>query len=135
MADRQFLESLKIEDNIFELAENCKIGYLIRYYAPCTGCGEHEFPAGIKFCLTDNMRDDAMYMRVIDTDSELANRLAETLREKERTENPVLYERLAGFSFFITELQLKSLPLNFISGSRERCLEIMKLIRQSNKTI
>lgn len=133
MADRQFIESLKIRDNIFELAENCKIGYLIQYCAPCTGCGEHEIPAGIKFCLAGPMRDDAMYMHVIDVDSELANRLAETLREKEKTENPVLYERLAGFSFFITELQLKNLPLNFISGSRERCLEIMKLIRQSNK--
>ncbi len=135
MADRQFIESLKIEDNIFELAENCKMGYLIQYYAPCTGCGEHEIPAGIKFCLTGPMRDDAMYMRVIDTDSELANRLSETLVKKERKENPALCERLAGFSFFITELQLKNLPLNFISGSRERSLEIMELIRQSNKII
>ena len=135
MADRQFLESLKIGDNIFELAENCKMGYLIQYYAPCTGCGEYEIPAGIKFCLTGPMRDDAMYLRVIDTDSELANRLSETLVEKERKENPALCERLAGFSFFITELQLKNLPLNFISGSRERSVKIMELIRQSNKTI
>ena len=133
MADRYFIESLKIGDNIFELAENCKMGYLIQYYAPCTGCGEHEIPAGIKFCLTGPMRDDAMYMRVIDTDSELANRLAEALRGNEKNENPELYERLAGFSFFITEVQLKELPLNFISGSRERCLEVMELIRQSNK--
>ena len=29
MADRKFIESLKIEDNIFELKESCIIGYLI----------------------------------------------------------------------------------------------------------
>lgn len=38
MADRQFMESLKIEENIFELAENCKLEYLVQYYAPFTGC-------------------------------------------------------------------------------------------------
>ncbi len=133
MADRQFIESLKIEENIFELAENCKIEYLVQYYAPFTGCGEYEIPAGIKFRLAGLMRDDAMYMHVIDAESELANRLAKALRENEKNENPELYERLAGFSFFITEVQLKELPLNFISGSRERCLEVMELIRQSNK--
>ena len=34
MADRKFIESLKIEDNIFELKESCIIGYLSHYSAP-----------------------------------------------------------------------------------------------------
>ena len=66
MADIKFIESLNIEDNIFELKENCIIGYLVHYCAPFTGGGEHELPAGIRFCLHGPMRDDAMYMHMID---------------------------------------------------------------------
>ena len=69
MADIKFIESLNIEDNIFELKENCIIGYLVHYCAPFTGGGEHEVPAGIRFCLHGPMRDDAMYMHMIDRDN------------------------------------------------------------------
>jgi hypothetical protein len=39
------------------------------------------------------------------------------------------FTRLQGFSFFITEEQLRTLPLKFRSGSAERLLEIMRKLR------
>lgn len=35
---------------------------------------------------------------------------------------------MAGFSFYITEDEIKTLPLEFVNGSRERLLEIFQLI-------
>lgn len=123
----KFEESLKIEDNIFELKENCIIEYLVHYCAPCTGWNEHEMPAGTKFCLHGIMRDDAMYMHIIDDN---AVELYEILSEKEKRRNPKMSRRLGGFSFFITEKQIEELSIHFISGSKERSLEILKLYRQ-----
>lgn len=131
MADIKFIESLNIEDNIFELQENCIIGYLVHYCAPFTGGGEHEIPAGTRFCLHGPMRDDAMYMHTIDDESDLYR----ILSEKEKSNIPQLSTRLSGFFFYITEEQLSELPIRFISGSRERSLQILKLIRQKNKEI
>lgn len=130
MADIKFIESLNIEDNIFELKENCIIGYLVHYCAPFTGGGEHEVLAGIRFCLHGPMRDDAMYMHMIDDNG---SNLYEILSEKEKNNIPKLSSRLSGFSFYITEEQLAELPIKFISGSRERSLEIFKLIRDKNE--
>ncbi|MBQ7041113.1 MAG: hypothetical protein IJN66_00165 [Muribaculaceae bacterium] len=128
---KKFEESLKIEDNIFELKENCIIEYLVHYFAPCTGWNEHEMPAGTKFCLDGIMRDDAMYMHSIDNDS-IDNDIDfyEILSEKEKRRNPKMSRRLGGFTFFITEKQIEELPIHFISGSKERSLEILKLYRQ-----
>ena len=81
MADIKFIESLNIEDNIFELKESCIIGYLVHYSAPFTGGGEHEIPAGTRFCLHGPMRDDAMYMHIIE---ENGSNLFELLSEKEK---------------------------------------------------
>lgn len=126
MADK-FIESLNIENNIFELTENCTIKYLVNYYCFFTGSGEHEMPAGTKFCLHGLMRDDAMYMHIVEENDD---NLYNLLSEKEKKKIPELAERFAGISFFIAEEQLSVLPLRFISGSRERSLEILKLIRQ-----
>lgn len=130
MADRKFIESLNIEDNVFELKKNSSISYLVQYFAPYTGAGEYEIPAGTKFCMYGPMRDDAMYMDIVgDVDSNLF----EALKEKEKKTIPQLSTRITGFSFYITEEQMEELPLNFISGSRERCLEIFELIRQNDR--
>ena len=129
MADRKFIESLNIEDNVFELMENCVIGYLVHYCAPYTGAGEHEIPAGTKFCIHGPMNGDTMYMHLVEEND---NTLLDVLTEKEQKNIPMLSDRLAGFSFFITEKQMKDLSLKFISGSRERSLEIFELIRKAN---
>ena len=103
MADREFIESLKMEENIFELRENSTISYLVQYFAPYTGAGEHEIPAGTKFCVHGPMRDDAMYMHLVESN----DGLLEVLLEKEKKAIPQLSTRLSGFSFFITEEQMK----------------------------
>lgn len=66
MASIEFIESLNIEDNIFELKKKCVISYLVHYCAPFTGGGEQEIPAGAKFRLYGPMRDDALYMDIVE---------------------------------------------------------------------
>lgn len=125
MADRKFIESLNIEDNVFELKENCTISYLVHYFAPYTGAGEYEIPAGTRFCMYGPMGSDTMYMDVV---GDIDKNLLEALMEREKAAIPHLSTRISGFSFYITRQQMEELPLNFISGSRERCLEIFRLL-------
>ena len=129
MANIKFLKSLNIEDNVFELKENCTISYLVHYYAPFTGGREHVIPAGTRFCMNGPMGSDTMYMDIV---GDMDKNLLEALMEKKNAVIPELSTRISGFSFYITRKQMEKLPLNFISGSRERCLEIIKLIRDKN---
>lgn len=130
MADRKFIESLNIEDNVFELKKNSTISYLVQYFVPYTGAGEYEIPAGTRFCMSGPMGTGTMYMHIV---GEVDSSLREALLEKEKAAIPQLSTRITGFSFYITEEQMEELPLNFISGSRERCLEIFELIRQNDR--
>ena len=125
MAEIKFIESLNIEDNVFELKENCTISYLVHYFAPYTGAGEYEIPAGTRFCMYGPMGSDTMYMDVV---GDIDKNLLEALMEREKAAIPHLCTRISGFSFYITRQQMEELPLNFISGSRERCLEIFRLL-------
>ena len=123
--DSKFIESLNIEDNVFELKENSIISYLVQYFAPYTGAGEYEIPAGTRFCMHGPMGEGTMYMHIV---GEVDSSLREALMEKEKAAIPQLSTRISGFSFYITMQQMRELPLNFISGSRERCLEIFELL-------
>ena len=125
MADRKFIESLNIEDNVFELKKNSTISYLVQYFAPYTGAGEYEILAGTRFCMSGPMGTGTMYMHIV---GEVDSSLREALLEKEKAAIPQLSTRISGFSFYITMKQMRELPLNFISGSRERCLEIFELL-------
>ena len=125
MADKELIESLNIEDNVFELKENSTISYLVQYFAPYTGAGEYEIPAGTRFCMHGPMGKGTMYMHIV---GEVDSSLREALLEKEKAAIPQLSTRISGFSFYITMQQMRELPLNFISGSRERCLEIFELL-------
>ena len=100
MATREQIESMKIDENIFELVEDTELEYLVHFAAPFTG--------GDK----DNNDD-----------------LLEKMREQVKTNYENLFTRLQGFSFFITEEQLQTLPLKFRSGSAERLIEIMCKLR------
>ena len=76
MAEIKFIESLNIEDNVFELKENCTISYLVHYFAPYTGAGEYEIPAGTRFCMYGPMGSDTMYMDIVgEVDSSLREAL------------------------------------------------------------
>ena len=132
MADRKLIESLNIEENIFELKENSTISYLVQYFAPYTGAGEYEIPAGTRFCMHGPMGEGTMYMHIV---GEVDSSLREALMEREKAAIPQLSARISGFSFYITMKQMRELPLNFISGSRERCLEIFELLCPDTETL
>ena len=130
MASRTYIQSLHIEDNIFELACPTKISYHIHFSAPYTGSGEYIMPAGIKFIARSPMSGNALYIDPIERNDNLYNRI----KEHELTRAPKsLRNRMGGFSFYITADELTSFPLGFISGSRERLLEIFVLINNEDK--
>ena len=125
MATREQIEALKIDENIFELAEDTEFEYLIHFAAPFTGSDKCMVPKGIAFAPVGPMRGDALYMNLVEDNDELYKRMAELVK----TNYEQLYSRLQGFSFFITEEQLQTIPLKFHSGSAERLLEIMCKLR------
>jgi hypothetical protein len=74
------------------------------------------------------MRGDALYMHLVDENNE---ELYAKMKAQVKVKYEDLYTRLQGFVFFITEEQLKTLPLKFRSGSAERLLEIMYSLRSA----
>lgn len=129
MATTEYIESLKISENVFELQEDTTICYLSHYAAPYTGGGEIVVPAGMRFAAYGPMRDDALYMDLVGENEELHARMV----EQEKAECSQLANRLMGFSFFITEEEVGKLNLKYVDGSKERLLEIFHLIREANR--
>ena len=127
MATREQIESLRIDENVFELAENAKLEYLVHFAAPFTGADKCVVPKGTVFVPQSPMRGDALYMNLLEEDSNGA--LFKKMDEQVKTNYADLFTRLQGYSFFITEEQLQTLPLKFRSGSAERLLEIMRQLR------
>ena len=82
-------------------------------------------PKGTVFAPHSPMRGDALYMHLIEENDELFKKMDNLVK----TNYEKLYTRLQGFSFFITEEQLNTLPLKFRSGSAERVLDIMRKLR------
>lgn len=126
MATREQIEALKIDENIFELMEDTELGYLVHFAAPFTGSDKCIVPKGTAFAPSSPMRGDALYMKLMDEDNAA---LYKKMEELVKVEYPNLFTRLQGFSFFITEEQLKTLPLKFRTGSAERVIEIMRRLR------
>lgn len=126
MATCEQIEALKIDENIFELMEDTELGYLVHFAAPFTGSDKCIVPKGTAFAPSSPMRGDALYMKLMDEDNAA---LYKKMEELVKVEYPNLFTRLQGFSFFITEEQLKTLPLKFRTGSAERLLEIMRKLR------
>lgn len=125
MATREQIESMKIDENIFELVEDTELEYLVHFAAPFTGCDKCLIPKGTAFAPHSPMRGDTLYMHLVEEDGELFKRMEELVKVNYEQ----LYTRLQGFSFFITEEQLQTLSLKFRSGSAERLLEIMLKLR------
>ena len=126
MATLEQIESMKIDENIFELVEDTELEYLVHFAAPFTGGDKCLVPKGTVFVPQSPMRGDALYMDIVEGDfDELLEKMKELVKKK--YEN--LFTRLQGFSFFITEEQLQTLPLKFRSGSAERLIEIMCKLR------
>ena len=125
MATREQIESLKIDENVFELTEDTELEYLVHFAAPFTGSDKCVIPKGTVFAPHSPMRGDALYMHLVEEDDNTYKRMEELVKVNYEQ----LYTRLQGFSFFITEEQLQMLPLKFRSGSAERLLDIMRKLR------
>jgi len=126
MATQEQIKALKVDENVFELVEDTELEYLVHFAAPFTGADKCAIPKGTAFAPHSPMRGDALYMHLVDGDREALFARMET-QVKDKYED--LFTRLQGFSFFITEEQLKTHPLKFRTGSAERLLEIMCLLR------
>ena len=50
MATREQIEALKIDENVFELAEDAELEYLVHFAAPFTGGDKYMRPKGNCFC-------------------------------------------------------------------------------------
>lgn len=131
MAICEQFNSLKIDENIFELAEDIELEYLVHYAAPYTGGDKCLVPKGTTFVPHSMMRDDAFYIHLAEDDDALYDKMEQQVKEKSSD----LFKILQGFSFFITEEQLNTLPLITHNGSIERLLDIIDKIRKVNKRI
>lgn len=129
MATQEQIEALKIDENIFELTEDTELQYLVHFAAPFTGSDKCLVPQGTAFAPHGPMRADALYMHLVDEVNEGNVELYKKMEELVKDNYENLFTLLQGFSFFISEEQLKTLPLKFRSGSAERLLEIMRSLR------
>ena len=125
MATREQIEALKIDENVFELLEDTELEYLVHFAAPFTGSDKCMIQQGTVFAPHGPMRGDALYIHLVEGNADIYKRMEELVK----VNYAQLYTRLQGFSFFITEEQLETLPLKFRSGSAERLLEIMRKLR------
>ena len=70
MATREYIESLKIDENVFEVAEDTELEYLVHFAAPFTGGDKCIVPQGTVFAPHGPMRDDALYMHLVEDNNE-----------------------------------------------------------------
>lgn len=113
---------MKIDENIFELVEDTELEYLVHFAAPFTGGDKCVVPKGTALAPHGLMRGDALYIHLVgDNHDELYKKMENLVMVHYAN----LYTRLQGFSFYISEEQIQTLPLKFRSGSAERLLEIM----------
>lgn len=126
MATREQIKSMKIDENVFELTEDTELEYLVYFAAPFTGSDKCIIPKGTAFAPYGPMRADALYMDMVEDNNE---ELLEKMKSQVKIKYENLLPRLQGFSFFITEEQLKMLPLKFRNGSADRLLDIIRKLR------
>jgi len=97
MATHEQIEELKIDENVFELAEDTELKYLVHFAAPFTGSAKCVIPKGTAFAPHSPMRGDALYMHFVDGDRDaLFARMEAHVKDKYED----LFTRLQGFSFF-----------------------------------
>ena len=124
-----YIESLNIGENVFVLTEDSTLECLIHFAAPFTGSVSVVIPKGTCFALHGPMRDDAFYMDLEEEEPILCKSIEAKVQDK----YPKLLSRFSRVLFIITKEELKTLPLTFKTGSRERALEILQLIIKRNE--
>lgn len=119
------IKEIDLSEFVFELEEDTKMECLVHFAAPFTGGDECVLPKGTTFIISQSMRDDAFFIDPLVSKEEWI-KLKDAMREKIRTgEYKDLYPRYQGVSFFITEEQLKTTPIKFISGNKEVLLDFI----------
>ena len=119
---QEFISIISITISIIFSIGFSYISALYRYHELIKRLVVHELDVRSKF----QGSGDALYMHLVDGDRDaLFARMEAHVKDKYED----LFTRLQGFSFFITEEQLKTLPLKFRTGSAERLLEIMCQLR------
>ena len=79
MATREQIESLKIDENVFELVEDTELEFLVHFAAPFTGGDKCWVPKGTVFAPHGPMRGDALYMHLVEDDNdELLKKIVRT---------------------------------------------------------
>ncbi len=119
------IPQIKKGEFIFELANEMEIGFLIQYYAPFTGGTICVIPSGFKFTIRSSMRDDAFYMSPIANNKDVEDNLYLKMKELSKSSDPNLANRIQGFSFYITETQLRSSDIIFLKGNRDILFDII----------
>lgn len=119
-------------DYIFELTEKTRIGFLVSYYAPFTGRAECNVSAGFRFSILKSMRDDAFYIEPFENEKSREFVLLENADIEAELKYPKLYDKIQGFTFYITEQQLKSENVRFIKGDKEQLLRNLLSLHNKN---
>ena len=70
-----YIESLNIGENVFVLANDIALEYLVHFAAPFTGSDCMVVPKGTCFALHGLMRDDAFYMHIVEEGTMLFKRI------------------------------------------------------------
>ncbi len=96
MATREQIEALKIDENVFELAEDTELEYLVHFAAPFTGGDKCLVPKGTAFAPHSPMRGDALYMHLVDEDNE---ELYAKMEAQVKVNYENLFTRLQDFRF------------------------------------
>ena len=114
MATQEQIEALKIDENVFELAEDTELEYLVHFAAPFTGGDRCLVPKGTAFAPHSPMRGDALYMHLADEDNE------ELFAKMATTKTSSLVCKASHFS--LQKSNSKRSLLNSVAAVQSDCL-------------
>ena len=129
MAIEGYRKSMKIEENVFEFAEDAEMECYMKFVGRNLIPDKFLIPKGTVFapCILPDGRFlyDSCPIRLIEQDNELYKMMNKEVQIKHKK----LYSELLGYFFYITKEQLQTLPLKFRCGSADRIIEIMQQIK------
>lgn len=125
MVASDYIKSLNEDNIIFQLQEDTEISYLVYYKNYSTGNGKIKVPSGVKFAAYGPMYRDVLYIRLVDNNETILKRIT----EQEKANSPIMAFILDGFSFYITEQEVKEFNITFVAGSIVQILDIFNLPR------
>lgn len=126
-----YIESLNEDNIIFQLQEDTDISYFVYLKNYSIGNGIIKVPSGVKFAAYGPIHNDVLYIRLVDKNETLLKRIT----EQEKARDMVTYMLFDGFSFYITEEDVKKFNIIFVTGSVKQILDIFNLPRNEYNEI